>query len=601
MLFTAESLEAEPELVLDPNAWSDDGTIALQDLEFSDDGRYMAYARSVGGSDWTEWYVRDMHTGEDLDDHLEWTKFTSVSWHPNGEGFYYSRFDEPAGGELFQALNTDQKVYYHRLGTPQAEDVLVHARPDHPSWGFDGSVTEDGDYLIITVWEGTDPRNRVYYVALSDGGPSSGNTEAIALIDHFDDEYSFLGNDGPVFYFKTTLDAPNARVIAIDIRTPDPADYREVIAESDNAMQSIGMTGGLFVANYLQDVTTQILLFDTSGRLVREVELPGKGSASGLRGKRADTETFLTYTSFDTPPTIYHYDMPSGEATLWKQPRVDFEPDDYVVEQVFYESADGARIPMFVTHKKDLPLDGQRPTLLYGYGGFSISLRPGFSVLRLAWMEMGGVFAQANLRGGGEYGEEWHEAGHLDNKQNVFDDFIAAGEWLIENGYTSNEQLAIEGSSNGGLLVGAVLNQRPDLFGAALPAVGVMDMLRFQRFTAGRYWVDDYGSSDVADEFDTLFAYSPYHNLTAMDYPPILVTTADTDDRVVPGHSFKYAARLQEMQQGDAPVIIRIETSAGHGGGKPIQKVIEEVSDQYAFLVEHTFDDPASVYAGPGR
>lgn len=592
VLYVVDSLDGEPELVLDPNVWSDDGTIALQDIELSDDGRYMAYARSIAGSDWTEWFVRDMHAGRDLADHLQWTKFTSVSWNHDGSGFYYSRFDEPADGAEYQALNTNQKVFYHRLGSPQSADALVYARPDHPTWGFDATVSEDGDYLIISVWEGTDPRNRVYYQSLQEPG-----AEPVALVDHFNDEYSFLGNDGPVFYFKTTLHAPNGRVIAIDTRTPEPDHYREIIAESENAMQSVDITGGLFVVNYLEDVATRIRMFDIAGRPVRNVELPGKGTASGFGGKRSDTETFFTYTSFNTPPAIYHYDMKSGAASLWKRARGAFDPDDYVVTQVFFSSKDGTRIPMFVTHKKGLLLDGRRPTLLYGYGGFSVSLRPGFSVMRLAWMEMGGIYVQANLRGGSEYGETWHDAGRLDNKQNVFDDFIAAAEWLIDNGYTSHDKLAIEGSSNGGLLVGAVLNQRPDLFGAALPDVGVMDMLRFQRFTAGRYWVDDYGSSDDPEQFATLYAYSPYHNLRPTEYPPTLITTADTDDRVVPGHSFKYAARLQEVQRGNAPILIRIETRAGHGGGKPIQKVIEEVSDQYAFLVEQLFDDPSAVYA----
>lgn len=597
VLFGTDTLDGTPSLVLDPNTWSEDGTVALQGLEFSDDGRYMAYARSVAGSDWTEWFVRDMQSGEDLADHLQWTKFTSVSWNPDSSGFYYSRFEEPADGELFQALNTNQKVYFHRLNTPQAEDRLVYERPDHPTWGFDATVSEDGDYLIISVWEGTDPRNRVVYLDLSDA-----DAAPITLIDHFDEEYSFLGNDGQVFYFKTTLDAPNGRIIGIDVRTPTPQSYREIVPETENALQSSGMTGNLFVNNYLEDVATQIRLYDTSGRLVREVELPGRGTASGFGGKRADRETFFTYTSFDTPPTIYHYDIDSGQATEWKRPSIDFDPAEYVVRQVFYQSRDGTRIPMFIAHKRDLPLDGRRPTLLYGYGGFSVSLRPGFSVTRLAWMELGGVYAQANLRGGAEYGETWHDAGRLHNKQNVFDDFIAAAEWLIENDYTSSDKLAIEGSSNGGLLVGAVLNQRPDLFGAALPDVGVMDMLRFQRFTAGRYWVDDYGNAEDPDYFPTLFAYSPYHNLRPVQYPPTLVTTADTDDRVVPGHSFKYAARLQDVQMDDhAPVLIRIETSAGHGGGKPIQKVIEEVSDQYAFLVKHLFDESDTIETGVGR
>jgi len=586
VLQTVATLAAEPELVLDPNAWADDGTVALRGLELSDDGRYMAYGRSVAGSDWTEWFVRDLTTGQDLADHVEWTKYTTVAWDNEGEGFFYGRFDEPLDGQEFQALNIDHKVYYHRLGTAQSADTLIYARPDEPTWLFEAELSEDGRYLILHIFEGTDPRNRVYYREL---GKSS--AEFVPLIDHFENEFSFLGNDGPVFFFKTDSDAANGRVIAIDTAQPAAEQYREVIAESQNAMQGLNMVGDLFVANYLQDVATQILMFDTAGRLVREVDLPGTGSATGFAGKRSDGETFFTYTSFNSPATLYHYDMQSGEGTLWKQPRGQFDPNDYVVKQVFYESQDGTRVPMFISHKNDLPIDGRRPTLLYGYGGFAISLTPSFSVLRLAWMELGGVFVSANLRGGGEYGRDWHDAGKLHNKQNVFDDFIAAAEWLIDNDYTSPDKLAIEGSSNGGLLVGAAMTQRPDLFGAALPDVGVMDMLRFHRFTAGRYWVDDYGSPDDAEEFATLYAYSPYHNLVPADYPPTLVTTADTDDRVVPGHSFKFAARLQEMQSGDSPVLIRIETDAGHGGGKPIEKIIEEVADQYAFLVEHLFDE----------
>lgn len=584
VLYRTASLDAAAESIIDPNEWSEDGTVALQGLAVSDDGRHMAYARSVAGSDWTEWFVRDLTTGADLDDHLQWTKFTGASWSKAGDGFYYSRFDEPADGEEYLALNTNQKVYFHRLGTPQAEDRLVYARPDQPTWGFDAVVSEDGGYLILHVWEGTDPRNRVYYQDLSVDGASP-----VPLVDHFDNEFTFIGNDGPLFYFKTDLDAANGRVIAIDTERPEPENYREIIAESSDALQGVAMVFDRFIASYLRDVASHVEIYATDGRPIGEVELPGQGSVSGFEGKRADTETFFTYTSLDTPPSVYHYDMAGGRSRLWKQPRGAFDPSDYTVEQVFYESRDGARIPMFVAHKKGLPRDGRRPTLLYGYGGFNISLTPSFSVLRLAWMELGGVYAQANLRGGGEYGREWHEAGKLHNKQNVFDDFIAAAEWLIDNDYTSSDHLAIEGSSNGGLLVGAVLTQRPELFGAALPDVGVMDMLRFHRFTAGRYWVDDYGSPDDPEQFATLYAYSPYHNLKPANYPPTLITTADTDDRVVPGHSFKFAARMQAVQTGDAPVLIRIETEAGHGGGKPIRKVIEEVSDQYAFLVEHLF------------
>jgi prolyl oligopeptidase len=596
VLYSLGSLDGEPELILDPNTWSDDGTVALQGLSVSDDGRYIAYAKAAAGSDWTEWSVRDLEAGDNLPDQLRWTKFTTASWTPDSKGFFYARFDEPASGEEFQALNTNQKVYYHRLRTPQTEDVLAYARPDEPTWGFSPVVSEDGRYLIVHIWQGTDPRNRVYYRNLLE--PYAMPTP---LVDHFENEFEFIGNDGSTFFFKTDLGAPNGRVIAVDVRKPDPAHYREVIPESRSALQSIGMTANVFVANYLQDVTTQIKMFRPDGHLLREVALPGKGTAGGFSGKRSDTETFFTYTTFNTPAAIYHYDMLTGASTLWKQPEVKFAPNDYVVEQVFYESKDGTRVPMFITHKTDLPLDGRRPTLLYGYGGFGVSLTPGFSALLLPWLEMGGVYAQANLRGGGEYGLRWHEAGKLAAKQNVFDDFIAAAEWLIGNGYTSREKLAIQGGSNGGLLVGAVMTQRPELFRAALPDVGVLDMLRFHRFTAGRYWVDEYGSADDPEQFETLYAYSPYHNLKPAHYPATLITTADTDDRVVPGHSFKFAARLQEMQTGDAPALIRIETRAGHGGGKPIEKVIEEVADQYAFLVQNLFDDPDSVSASSER
>jgi prolyl oligopeptidase len=472
-------------------------------------------------------------------------------------------------------------VYYHRIGTLQDQDVLVYQRPDQPDWGFNASVTEDGRYLIFTVWKGTDDSYRILYRDLNEP-----YALPIDLIDHFDNEYSFIGNDGAVFYFKTNLKAPNGRVIAIDIR--DPKERTEVIPESENALSDVSIVGNVFVTEYLKDAKTQIKLFSISGQLVREVDFPGIGTASGFGGKRSQTETFYSFNSINTPPSVYRYDILTGESQLIRKPNVKFDPNDYVVQQIFYQSKDGTRVPMFVSHRKDIKLDGNNPTLLYGYGGFNISLPARFSISRLAWMEMGGVFAQANLRGGGEYGKAWHKAGTKLQKQNVFDDFIAAAEWLIQNDYTKPSKLAIQGGSNGGLLIGACMNQRPDLYAAGLPAVGVMDMLRFQKFTAGRFWVDDYGSSDNTEEFKAQYAYSPYHNLkSGTAYPATLVTTADTDDRVVPGHSFKYAARLQEYHTGDNPVLIRIETRAGHGAGKPTSKVIEEIADQWAFLVEN--------------
>jgi prolyl oligopeptidase len=589
VLYTAAALDAEPQVVLDPNTWSEDGTVALRAVSISDDGRYLAYARSAGGSDWQEWFVRDLERGTDLPDRLEWTKFTSASWTSDGKGFFYSRFPQPVAGVEYQALNRDQKVYYHRVGTAQSEDVLVHQRPDQPDWGFAHATSEDGRYLILSVWKGTDPKNRVLVRDLLE--PYAAPVE---LIDHFENEYSFIGNDGPVLYFKTDRDAPNRKVVAIDLRRPEPAAWRVVIPEAAEPLEGVSFVGNVLVASYLKDAASLLRMFRPDGTHVRDVRLPGIGSASGFDGKRSDLETFYTYSSYNRPPTIYRYDLLSGESTAWREARVDFEPEDYTVEQVFYRSKDGTRVPMFLAYRKGLRRDGNRPTLLYGYGGFSSSQKPYFSVTRLAWMELGGVLAVANIRGGGEYGESWHRAGTKELKQNVFDDFIAAAEWLIANDYTRPTRLAIQGGSNGGLLVGACMVQRPDLFAAALPAVGVMDMLRFHRFTAGRYWVDDYGSADDPEEFAALFRYSPYHNLRpGTRYPATLITTADTDDRVIPAHSFKFAAALQRAQQGDPPVLIRIETRAGHGGGTPTRMLIEQAADQWAFLVENLGMKPA--------
>jgi len=582
VLYVADSLDGAPRIVLDPNSWSVDGTVALSGLAASDDGRYLAYARSAAGSDWQEWFVRDLANGQDLGDHLRWTKFTNAAWTPDGKGFFYSRFDEPVAGDEFKALNTNQKVFYHRVGSAQADDVLVYERPDQPQWGFAPTVSEDGRYLVLSSYVGTDPRNRVFYKDLLE---PYGTVRA--LVDTIDNEYTFLGNDGALFYFKTDLGAPRGRVVALDTRAPRVEKPKELIPESQNALQGASLLGNLFVATYLQDAATRVRVFRIDGTPLRDVELPGTGSASGFGGRRTDVETFYAFSSFQTPDTIYRYDLLTGESRLWRRPQVDFDPEQYEVKQVFYKSKDGTRVPMFLAHKKGLALDGDRPTLLYGYGGFGISLTPSFSVTYLAWMELGGVLAVANLRGGGEYGEAWHDAGKLAHKQNVFDDFIAAAEWLVANRVTKPARLAIQGGSNGGLLVGACMVQRPDLFGAALPAVGVMDMLRFEKFTAGRYWVDDYGSVEDPAQFATLYAYSPYHNLKpGARYPATLITTADTDDRVVPGHSFKFAAALQRAQAGDAPVLIRIETSAGHGGGKPTAKMIEEAADEWAFLVQ---------------
>lgn len=587
VLYVQDALDAAPRVLLDPNTWSKDGTVALGEIAVSDDGRYLAYGVQDGGSDWRTWHVLEIANGKLLPDTLEWVKFSNAAWDHDSKGFYYGRYDAPAKGQAYQQLNLGQKLYYHRVGTPQAQDQLVYSRPDQPEWGFGPQVTEDGHYLVLSIWASSGDRVRVYTRDLTD--PKS---KVQPLIDNFDNQWSFVGSDGPVLYFRTDHSAPRGRVVAIDVRDPAPAKWREVIPQGDAALRSVAAVGGRLIATYLVDARAQVRVFGRDGKPAGEVKLPGIGDVAGFAGRNDDPETFFTFQSFTTPATVYRYDVAKDAATLVRQSKVAFDPADYVVEQVFYKSKDGTRVPMFLAHRKDVkangPDGGQVPTLLYGYGGFNIAITPSFSVGKLAWMDMGGLYAVANLRGGSEYGEEWHRAGTKARKQNVFDDFIAAGEWLIQSGWTKTPRLAIQGGSNGGLLVGAVVNQRPDLWGAALPAVGVMDMLRFQKFTAGRFWTDDYGSSDDATDFPALYRISPYHNLKpGTHYPPILVTTADTDDRVVPGHSFKYAARLQASQAGDAPVLIRIETRAGHGSGKPTSKQIEETTDQWAFLVKN--------------
>jgi prolyl oligopeptidase len=585
VLYVTDRLGDEGRVLLDPNTWSKDGTVALSGLTESEDGKYLAYGVAEAGSDWQTWKVLDVATGKPLADEVRWVKYSGATWTPDGRGFFYGRYDEPKAGEKFVGLTFNQKLYYHRVGTPQGDDVLVYKRPDHPDWGFSAGVSEDGRWLVVAVHVGTDRRYRILYRDLSE--PLATMTD---LIDDFDNEYSFVGNDGPVFYFKTDYKAPRGRLIAIDTTKPARENWKEIIPQGQDNLSSVGLVGNLFVAHYLKDARTQVKLYAPDGSFVREVDLPGIGSAVGFGGKRSDTETFYTFSSFATPPSTYRYDLITGKSTLLRRADVKFNPDDYEVKQVFYASKDGTKVPMFITARKGTKLDGSNPTLLYAYGGFNISLTPRFSVAHLAWLELGGVFAQANLRGGGEYGQEWHKAGTKLHKQNVFDDFIAAAEYLIKEGYARTDKLAIQGGSNGGLLVGAVMTQRPDLFGACLPAVGVMDMLRFHKFTAGRFWTDDYGSADDPEEFKALYAYSPYHAILKngkRKYPATLVTTADHDDRVVPGHSFKFAAALQEMQAGPAPVLIRIETRAGHGAGKPTAKLIEETADEWAFLVKN--------------
>ena len=579
VLYTVTSLDAEPRMILDPNTLSADGTVAVSGVQASPDGKLLAYSLSASGSDWQEWKVRDVQTTKDLSDQLKWVKFSSVSWIRDGKGFFYSRYDEPKADAL-KGANYFQKVYFHKLGTPQAEDVLVYERPDKQDWLFNGSVTEDGNYLMIAVYQGTDVKNRVYYKDLK-----VKDAPVIKLLDDFDAAYTFIGNEGTRFWFQTDQQASRGKLIEIDVTKPARANWKVIVPESKETLQGATFVNHKFVLNYLKDAYTQVKVYDTAGKFVNEIALPGIGTADGFGGKANDKETFYAFTGFTTPTTIYRYDFATGKSTVFRQPKVEFNPNDYETKQVFYTSKDGTKVPMFITHKKGLKLDGSNPTYLYGYGGFNISLTPAFSVGNLVWMETGGVYAQPNLRGGGEYGEDWHQGGMKLKKQNVFDDFIAAAEWLIANKYTSTPKLAIGGGSNGGLLVGAAMTQRPDLFGAALPAVGVMDMLRFQKFTIGWAWVSDYGSAENAEDFKALYAYSPLHNIKpGTSYPPTMVITADHDDRVWPGHSFKFAAALQAAQAGDAPVLIRIETKAGHGAGKPTSKIIEEIADRWAFL-----------------
>jgi prolyl oligopeptidase len=577
VLWVTESLDQPGRVLLDPNKLSSDGTVALGGSAVSEDGKLLAYGLARSGSDWNEWHVRSVETGEDLPDKIEWIKFSGASWTKDGKGFFYSRYDEPKEGKDTLFYN---KLFYHRLGTKQSEDELVYKRDDEKEWGFGGQVTEDGHYLVISVWKGTDPKNQVYVKDLR-GAKDAKIQEVLTGFEH---GWDVLANDGTVFWFKTDQDAPRGRIVKLDITKP--AALTEVVPQADETIESVSCVGDRLLVSYLKDAHTRVRVFELSGKHVRDIELPGLGSAGGFGGRRTDKETFYSYTSFTTPNTIYRYDVKSGESTLWRKPKVEFDPDGYESKMVMVPSKDGTKVPLWITHRKDLKLDGGNPTYLTGYGGFNVSITPYFSVANQVWMEQGGVFASANLRGGGEYGEAWHKAGTRHSKQNVFDDFMACARWLEENGYASPKKLAIAGGSNGGLLVGACLVQHPELFGAALPDVGVLDMLRFHKFTIGWAWVDDYGSSDDPEDFKSLLAYSPYHNVKpGTNFPPVLITTADHDDRVVPGHSFKFTAALQAAQAGPAPVLIRIETKAGHGAGKPTQKLIDELADEYGFLL----------------
>jgi len=580
VLYVRESVGGEGRILIDPNGWSADGATALAEWVPSEDGTKLLYSIQDGGSDWRTVKVLDVATGQTAADEVKWVKYSNLSWAKDGSGYYYSRFAEPKAGQAFQSATDNQQVYFHRLGTPQASDVMLFATPKRPELLNSGVVSDDGRWLVTS----STPADNIEIGLVDLTKPKASPR---VLLPGFEHNYSFIGNRDSTFFFLTDDGAPRFKVIALDVSKARPA-IRTVIAEDAATLNSVSLVGGSLVGSYLVDAKSEVRVHDLDGKRKKTIELPGIGTATGFGGDFDDKETFFSFTSFNRPSAIYRYDMTTGEARVWEQPKVAFNPDDYSVEQRFYASKDGTKVPMFIVRKKGVT--GPGPTLLWGYGGFNVPYTPSYSPTRLAWLEAGGTFVLANLRGGGEYGKAWHDAGRLANKQNVFDDFIAAGEYLVSSGITTKDQLAVQGGSNGGLLVGAVINQRPDLFAAAVPAVGVMDMLRFNRWTAGRYWVDDYGYPDREADFRTLLAYSPYHNIKGgRDYPAVLVTTADTDDRVVPGHSFKYISALQAADgTGDKPHLIRIETRAGHGSGKPTTKIIEEAADVAAFVAEWT-------------
>ncbi|MEM7096647.1 MAG: prolyl oligopeptidase family serine peptidase [Pseudomonadota bacterium] len=573
----------EPSVLFDPNTWSEDGTTALAAYYPDPTGRYVAYMIQQDGSDWRTAKIRDLQTGKDLEEALEWLKFTGLSWQADGSGFFYSGYPEPEDDQ-FHGLPDRNTVYFHELGSPQAADKVVYENLAHPDWRYAAWVSEGGEYLVVLVVTGTDSRYQVLV------RPAQSDADLEFLVTGFEHDFTPIGFAQGKLYFRSDLGAPKGRIISLNPELGDQALERmeEIVPERDSVLQTASLVGGKLVAQYLVDASSRLEAFDLDGSPLGTIVLPGIGTVSDLSGRMDDNEVFFAYSSINYPPTILRLDAQSQQTEVFRQSDYDIDLSDFVIKQAFYASKDGTQIPMFISHHKNIQLDGSNPTLLYGYGGFNISLTPGFSITRAVWMLRGGVVAVANLRGGGEYGEAWHDAGTKLKKQNVFDDFIAAGEYLIEQNYTNSDHLAIMGGSNGGLLVGAVLNQRPELFAAALPAVGVMDMLRFHKFTAGVFWIDDYGSADNEDEFLAIYKYSPYHNIAQIEYPPVLVATADTDDRVVPGHSFKYAARLQEYQQGSAPVLLRVETDAGHGAGTPTDKLIDEYADYWAFLLHHT-------------
>jgi prolyl oligopeptidase len=581
VLYVQQTLQSEAAVVIDPNTLSEDGTLALTNQALSKDGLLLAYGVSSGGSDWQEIKIREVDSGINYPEVIRWCKFSSIAWRHDNQGFYYNRLPEPGTVPEEDQSNFSQ-VYWHTLDTPQSQDLLIYERPEAKELSFHPFITNDGVYLILHVWHGTDPKNRLYYREVNSSGPFT------RLLDEADASYDFIGNTGLIFYILTDLDAPRKRIIAIDIEHPDRKNWKELIPQQDDVIHFVIMVNNQFVVTYMHDAHHQMKIYNLDGSFVRDIVLPTLGSIVEIAGKPEHTEMFISFTSFLYPATVFRYDFPSDTLTPLHGAEVDFDTANYETKQVFYASKDGTLVPMFLTHKKGLTLDGNNPTLLYGYGGFNVSLTPSFAVSMLVWLEHGGIYAQANLRGGGEYGEEWHRAGTLENKQNVFDDFIAAAEWLIANKYTNTSRLAIRGGSNGGLLVAACMIQRPDLFGAVLCHVPVIDMLRYHKFTIGRYWVSDYGNAEADPEhFKFLYAYSPLHNVKeGATYPATFILAADTDDRVVPAHAKKFAAILQASNGGNNPILLRIETKAGHGLGKPTAKVIEEYSDVLAFLFE---------------
>jgi len=581
VIYFQKGLDGKPEVFIDPNSYSEDGTTAISLAGFSKDHKYVVYSRQDAGSDWQKFFVMEVATKKQLSDELEWVKFSGASW--KGDGFFYSRYPAPKEGDEFSGDNRNHSVYFHKLGDDQSKDKLIYEDPKNPNMYHYGGVTEDQRFFILYAAPGTDGY-ATYYKDLE-----KKDSKFVSLFEGFKNKSSVVHNMGDKMLVQTDIGAPKYKMIELDINNPDQKNWKEIIPETDNLLQGISTGGGKLFASYLQDATTRIYQYDYDGNNKKEIKLPGLGSAFGFNGKEADNTLFYTFTSFIYPGTIFQYDVKNGTSSEFYKTELKFDPENFVEKQVFYTSKDGTKVPMFIVHAKDLKLDGTAPTYLYAYGGFNVSLTPSFSTSRILLLENGGVFAMPNLRGGGEYGEEWHKGGMLQNKQNVFDDFISAGEFLIEKNYTNKNKLAIAGGSNGGLLVGAAMTQRPDLFAVALPAVGVMDMLRYHKFTVGKGWIPEYGSSDNPEDFKNLYSYSPLHNLKeGTKYPATMVTTADHDDRVVPAHSFKFAAKLQETHKGENPVLIRIETNAGHGAGKPTSKIIDEQADIWSFVFYNT-------------